>query len=186
MTTSAIARPLLIFAVLLVAGLSVTDAHAEPQLTEATPPDGQSLDAPPESFRLCFTEPVQLESPDQFSFIVSTPDGRTPGSRTEFASDGGCVTVDLGATENVPAGIWTLDWTVHAQADGSEGTGAIRVQVGGDFGLTPGPEAPAAPGAESDNDSGSDWWLIVAIVAGLALGLVIAAGIISTMRMRRR
>lgn len=187
MTTFSITRLLLPVA-LLCAGLAiVSNAHAEPVLTEVTPPDGQSLDAPPESFRLCFSEPVQLESPDQFSFVLTMPDGRTPGSRTEFESDGSCVTVDVGTTEDVPAGIWTLDWTVHAQSDGSEGSGEVAVQVGGDFGLTPGPDAPETPETTADDGGGgSDWWVIVAVVAGLALGLVVAAGVISVVRARRR
>jgi methionine-rich copper-binding protein CopC len=175
---------ILVAATVLVALLALAEwtsvAFAEPELVEATPPDGQSLDEPPTDFRLCYSEPVQMESPDQFMFVVNLPDGRSPGTRTEFEPDGICVTIDIGAIENVPDGIWSLDWLVHAQGDGSEASGTISVQVGGDFGLTPAPVD-----SESGDGGGSDLWMIVAVIAGLVLGLVLSIGVVGVIRRRR-
>lgn len=155
-------------------------AHAEPKITEASPQYGDVLETLPEFFRLCFSEPVKIEESTDWRFDVRTPEGRSLGLRIVFDTAGSCVDVYPGFPDPAPQGIWAFDWLVHAQADGSEGSGVINFQLGE---LQPGetplekPDTGGSTAISRDNGGGgTSTALIVAIAAGAAVILAAGAG----------
>ncbi len=149
---------------------------AEPQITEANPQFGDTIETLPEFLHLCFTEPVKVDESTDWKFDVKTPEGKALGLRIVFKPAGDCVDVFPGAPTEPPNGIWTFDWLVHAQSDGSEGSGAIKFQLGE---LRPGEtplEKPDVP--ESQSDSGDDGGVPIALLAVIGAGaaLIIVAG----------
>jgi len=177
---------ILLIAALLLGG--APRALAEPQITEANPQYGDVLETLPEFFRLCFSEPVKIEEPSDWKFDVRTPEGRSLGLRIVFDTAGGCVNVYPGFPDPAPQGIWAFDWLVHAQADGSEGSGVINFQLGE---LQPGetplerPETGDSTTASNDSDGGTSTALIVGIGAGVAVILVAGAGFVLNRRRAR-
>jgi hypothetical protein len=164
--------------------LEVSPAAAEPELDTAEPPDGTVLEAPPESVRLCFREPVKVEQ-DQWRFEMRA--GTQPlGLRIVFGTDGSCVDVFPGSDDDTPEGIWSLDWLVHAQSDGSEGSGVVRLQVGDlQPGQTPLPEPREPPQRSEENgDDGTPTALFV--LAGVGVAIVVLAVVGFTVRRVRR
>jgi len=170
----------------MVVGFSPPTAQAQPGITEASPAPGDVLQTLPEFFHLCFSEPVKVEESSDWKFNVSTPDHRDLGLRIVFQTSGSCVDVFPGAPEEPPDGIWTFDWLVHAQSDGSEGSGTINFQLGE---LQPGetPLMTPDPGAgtgQSDGDDGVPLGLYVA--AGVGVAVIVAAGAGFVLSRRRR
>jgi len=165
----------------------VPAAYAEPKLTEATPAYGDVLQTLPDSLHLCFSEAVKVENSTDWKFNVKTPDGTALGLRIVFKPAGDCVDVFVGSPEQPPEGIWTFEWLVHAQSDGSEGSGAVKFQLGQ---LQPGetPLEKAKPTASATSDSGNGGGtpvgLFVAVGAGVAL-IVVAGGGFALSRRRR-
>ena len=136
------------------------------------------IPALPEALHLCFTEPVKVESSDDWRFSVVTATGQTLGIRIEFQPDGSCVDVFPGAPDPPPEGIWTFDWLVRSQADDSEGSGTIKFQLGQ---LQPGEtplDRPDPPGGGGGSDDGSSTLLWIAVGAGAALILAASAGFV--------
>lgn len=159
-------------------------AHAEPELAEATPAYGDVIQALPEALHLCFTEPVKVETSDDWAFSVVTPTGQTLGIRIEFRPEGSCVDVFPGAPDPPPEGIWTFDWLVRSQADDSEGSGTIKFQLGQ---LQPGEtplDRPDSPGGGDGDDDGSSAVLLVAIGVGAVVILAASAGFVVSRRRR--
>lgn len=144
-----------------------TAAQAEPVIAEASPVHGDVLVTLPESFHLCFSEPVKVESTNDWKFNVRTPDGKDLGLRIVFQSNGNCVDVYPGAPEDPPQGIWAFDWLVHSQADDSEGSGTINFQLG-DLQPDETPVGRVSAGNNADEDDGDD---------GVRLGLYVVAGV---------
>ncbi|HET8943777.1 MAG TPA: copper resistance protein CopC [Dehalococcoidia bacterium] len=167
---------------MLPAVMAPTAALAEPKLTEASPSYGDVLEAIPEFLHLCFSEPVQVDDTGDWKFNVKTPEGQALGIRIVFEPSGGCVDVYPGVTEEPPQGIWTFDWLVRAQSDGSEGSGAIKFQMGE---LQPG-ETPLDKADSSlkpsDQDDGAPTGLVVAIGIGAALIIIATGGFILSRR----
>ncbi len=158
-----------LLAVILVAQAGAPGrALAQPQIKEAKPANGETLDTPPESLHLCFSEPVNVES--DWKFTVRSPDNTSLGLRIVFQPSGECVDVYPGAVAPEAAkGIWTFDWLVTSQASKEEGSGTIKFQVGGDFGLTPEP-TPRPEGSGDGGDGG---------IGTLGIALIVAAGVIA-------
>ncbi len=161
-------------------------ALAQPQITEAKPAGGETLDAPPESLHLCFSEPVKVESSSDWKFTVRPPNGTSLGLRIVFQPSGECVDVYPGAIEPEAAkGIWTFDWLVHSQSSGEEGSGTIKFQVGGDFGLTPGP-TPRPASSSGDGGGGGIGALGIALIVAAAVIAAGSVGLVAYGRARRR
>lgn len=169
---------------MFVPGMAPMLARAEPELTEANPEYGDVLETPPEFLHLCFTEPVEVEDPKDWRFNVATPEGQALGIRIVFEPSGDCVDVYPGAPDEPPQGIWTFDWLVHAQADGSEGSGVIKFQLGE---LQPGEtplDKPDSGGTADNDDSGAPTVLLLAVGVGAAL-IIAATGGFALSRRRR-
>lgn len=162
-------------------------ALAQPQIKEAKPANGETVDAPPESLHLCFSEPVKVESSDDWKFTVRPPDGTSLGLRIVFQPSGDCVDVYPGSIPpEASKGIWTFDWLVHSQASGEEGSGTIKFQVGGDFGLTPEPTPrPSGEASGGGGSGGLSTWGVVLILAAAVIA-VGSVGLVAYGRARRR
>ena len=155
-------------------------AFAEPEVTAATPRDGEVLAQPPNVLNLCFSEPVKSEGEDAWSFVVSPGASASLGLRIEFAEDASCVNVYPGPSDL--QGIWKFDWTVHAQSDDSEGSGTILFQVGAlGTGQTPLP-SPETPDLDEDDD-GPPLALIALAAAG---AVILVAGVVGFLIRRRK
>lgn len=162
-------------------------ALAQPQITEAKPANGETLDAPPESLHLCFSEPVKVESSSDWKFTVRPPNGTSLGLRIVFQPSGECVDVYPGAIGAEAAkGIWTFDWLVHSQASGEEGSGTIKFQVGGDFGLTPGPTPRPGDRVDASGGGGAIGTLGIALIVAAAVIAAGSVGLLAYGRARRR
>ncbi len=166
---------------------SAPGARAEPRLTEAQPADGAVLQGVPEALHLCFTDAVKLNDPSDWKFSVKTPDGTPLGLRIVFQTDGRCVDVHPGTPTNPPNGIWNFSWLVHAQSDGSEGSGLIRFQLGElRPGETPLPATPV-PRQSTAGDGSSDdttTFLFIALAVGTAIVLLGGSGFFLARRRR--
>lgn len=177
----------LLLAMAFAAGRAPMAALAEPNLTEQNPAYGDVLQTLPESLHLCFSEPVKVDESSDWKFSVLTPEGRALGLRIVFKPSGDCVDVFPGAPEEPPQGIWTFEWLVHGQADGSEASGVVKFQLGE---LQPGetplekPDSGDATETGGGNDGGSTAGLYVAIGAGAALILVAGGGFALSKRRR--
>jgi methionine-rich copper-binding protein CopC len=160
-------------------------AYAQPSITEATPAHGEVLATLPESFRLCFSEPVKVENASDWAFNVTTPEGRDLGLRIVFDTGGNCVDVFPGVPDEPPEGIWAFDWLVRAQADDSEGSGSINFQLGA---LQPDETPIETPDAtetgQPNDDDGVPLGLYVA--AGVGIVVILAAGAGFALSRRRR
>lgn len=166
----------------LAPAMAPTAVHAEPKLTEAKPAYGDVLEAIPEFLHLCFSEPVKVDDAGDWKFNVKTPQGQALGIRIVFEPSGSCVDVYPGVPEEPPPGIWTFDWLVLAQADGSEGSGSIKFQMGE---LQPGEtplDKPNSGVTASDQDDGTATGLLIAIGMGAALIIVATGGFIFSRR----
>jgi methionine-rich copper-binding protein CopC len=172
--------------VVLCVVTATSPAMAEPELVESTPLDGSVLEAPPETVRLCFSEPVQTEE-DDWRMTMRAPGGQVPGLRIVFADDGTCVTVFPGRVSEPSEGIWSLDWLVHAQSDESEKSGVVRLQVGelqpGDTPL-PTPQQPRQT-TESDDD-GAPTALVALAAVGAVIVVLASLAFVIRRRTRRR
>ena len=185
--TAASAAGALLLSLAFAAGMAPMSAHAEPELTAQNPAYGDVLQALPEFLHLCFSEPVKVNESKDWTFNVLTPEGRALGLRIVFEPSGDCVDVFPGAPEEPPQGIWTFDWLVHAQADDSAGSGAIKFQLGE---LQPGetpldrPDSGDTTEPAAGDDGSNSTALYVVIGAGAALILVAAGGFALSRRRR--
>ena len=172
-----------LMAMAVTLAIAPASVHAEPELAEANPGYGDVLEIMPESLHLCFSEPVKVGDPSDWKFDVATPEGQSLGIRIVFESAGDCVDVFPGVPDDPPQGIWTFDWLVRAQADGSEGSGSIKFQLGE---LPPGqtPLVKPASGAMGGGDGGSSTGLLLAIGAGIIVIAIATAGFIFGRRRR--
>ncbi len=175
------ALALLLLALATALAFSASPAYAQIELTEADPPDGASLDAPPDVVHLCFSQPAIIEDNTTFEFGFQMPDGRGLGLRIVFQSDGECVDVHVGLPDERPAGEYTLEWQVTAAEGDEEGSGTLRFQVSA--GDTPVPPPSPTPGetpppvTPSPDDDGPDILLLalitIASVGGAAVLLTL-------------
>jgi methionine-rich copper-binding protein CopC len=157
------ALALLLLALAAALAFPASPAYAQVELTEADPPDGAQLDAPPEIVHLCFSEPVIVDDHTTFEFGYWMPDGRRLGQRTVFQPDGECVDVHPGLPDERPAGQYTFDWQVTAAEGDEVGSGTLEFEVTTDSTPAPSPsptETPLAgtpsPAADTDTGDGDD------------------------------
>jgi methionine-rich copper-binding protein CopC len=144
----------------VASALAVSPARAQIALTEAQPPDGAQLDAPPELVRLCFSQPVSIEDGTAFKFDYQTPDGRSLGSRIVFELSGECVDVFPGLPDEPPAGEYRFEWQVTAAQGDEESSGTLQFQV------TPG----GTPAGAAGDDEGPDILFLALITTASAGG----------------
>src|SRR5574341_1328586 len=176
------AAAIAVISLMLAPSMAPPAVHAEPKLTEADPSYGDVLEAVPEFLHLCFSEPVKVDDTGDWKFNVKTPQGQALGIRIVFEPGGGCVDVYPGFPQEPPQGIWTFDWLVLAQSDGSEGSGSIKFQMGE---LQPGEtplDKPDSLVTASDQDNGPATGLLVAIGIGAALIIIATGGFIISRR----
>lgn len=179
-----ITGPTVVLLALLLVGQAIFTGRvlAQPEITEANPAHGATLDQVPESLHLCFSEPVNVES--GWAFSVKAPNGTALGLRIVFDPSGNCVNVFPGKVQDdATEGIWTFDWRVQSQATADEGSGTIQFQVGGDFGLTPAPTTPPA-GATAEKGGSDTLTIVLIVVAGILA--VASIGLLVYGRWRRR
>jgi len=155
------ALALLLLALAAALAFPASPAYAQVELTEADPPDGAQLDAPPEIVHLCFSEPVIVDDNTTFEFGYWMPDERRLGLRIVFQSDGECVDVHPGLPDERPAGEYTFDWQVTAAEGDEVGSGTLEFEVTTDSTPAPSPtETPLAgtpsPAADTDTGDGDD------------------------------
>ena len=129
------------------------------ELTEADPPDGARLIAPPETVHLCFSQLIRGD----FLISYKLPSGPNLGLRIAFLPDGRCLDIQPTLPDNPPEGEHTLEWQVAAVTGGEEGSGQLRFQIGERVaaavaspvaGATPPPATP--PADETTTGSGDD------------------------------
>jgi len=145
-----------VLAVFAALALTALPAQAQIQLTEADPPDGAQLQAPPELIHVCFSQPVKAGDVTSWRFGLKMPDGTFLGLRTEFKIGGTCADVYPGLPHERPAGEYVFEWRVTAAEGGEEGSGTLSFRVTQSTTATPTP-APtasptASPGAGTDDD----------------------------------
>jgi methionine-rich copper-binding protein CopC len=166
-------------ALVVFAGATGSRAFAEPGIATSDPAEAAILPSPPEVLKLCFSEPVEVEGQDAWAFSVDHGDGSTLGLNVVFAPDGSCVDIHPGQPSS--EGVWRLDWLVHAQSDGSEGSGKVNFQVGElQAGETP------VPALGEDNDDAEDppILLIGLLIVGAVIVILGIAG--TAVRLLRR
>ncbi len=168
-----LAFPLILVALTAALVLPASPAYAQIELTEVDPPDGAQLDAPPEMVHICFSEPVMIKDPADFSFRYLVPDGRSLGLRIVFRPSGECVDVFPGIPDDSPEGRYTFEWQITAAEGGEEGSGTLYFQVGkGGTVVTPVP-AGGDPGTVDSGDDGPDILLTALITTGVAGGVAV-------------
>jgi len=156
------APALLLLALAAALMLPASPAYAQIELTEADPPDGDRLDAPPDVVHLCFSQPVNIEDSTTFSFNYLIPDGLSLGLRIVFGPDGECVDVFPGLPTIRPTGEYTFEWQVTAAEGDEEGSGTLHFQVTQSTsatpapGETPPPVTPSPEGGSGAGDAGDD------------------------------
>lgn len=177
MTANRILWPAIVFltAVAVPLGIWTGTAGAQPELTETNVENGDVLDTPPEMFHLCFSEPVNTQDladyvPEQegevpWQFSVIQPDNRELGLRIVFQSDGECVDVFPGLSEETLEGIWIFNWMVRSQETNEEASGAITFRVGEGG-------SPSPIGQDNDEDDGGTDAAVIALIA-LGVGAVV-------------
>jgi methionine-rich copper-binding protein CopC len=174
-------------AVLVVATIAAVfapaTAHAQPELIEVAPVEGASLSELPEFFHLCFSEAVKIEPTKEWGFNLRPPDGSGVGLRTVFGTDATCVDVYPGVLAEPPPGIWSLSWLVHAQSDGSEGSGELRYQIGD---LQPGDTPLATRKISTAGGDGDAVPTASVVLIGVGVVIVLCAAIGFGLRVRRR
>lgn len=185
MTGLRVLSVLAVMAILTAAALvQIGSARAQPEIIETNVENGDVLDAPPELFHICFSEPVNTEdqpagdavdAQTPWRFDVMLPDGRGLGLRIVFEPDGECVDVEPGIPEDPPEGIWTFDWMVRSQATGEESSGVLTFRVG------PG-DPPSSDVSDTDDD---DTILLLAIIA-VAIGVAVIIGTTAAIVVMRR
>jgi len=173
------ALALLLLALAVALAFPASPAYAQIELTEADPPDGARLNAPPDVVHLCFSQPVIIEDNTAFDFGYQMPDGRNLGLRIVFQPDGDCVDVYPGLPDEYPAGEYTFEWQVTAAEGDEEGSGTLQFQVSAGGTPVPPPSPtptetpPAGTPTQEDDDDGPDILLLalitIASVGGAAV-----------------
>jgi len=173
------ALALLLLALAVALAFPASPAYAQIELTEADPPDGTRLNAPPDVVHLCFSQPVIIEDNTAFDFGYQMPDGRNLGLRIVFQPDGDCVDVYPGLPDEYPAGEYTFEWQVTAAEGDEEGSGTLQFQVSAGGTPVPAPSPtptetpPDGTPTQEDDDDGPDILLLalitIASVGGAAV-----------------
>ena len=149
------------------------------ELTEANPPDGALLNAPPETVLLCFSQLIRGD----FRISYKLPSGQNLGLRIAFLPNGRCLDVQPTLPDDPPDGEYTLEWQVTAAEGGEGGSGELLFQIGEGgsppsspppiTSETPPPATPPAGGgpdtADAGDDSGPDI-LLTALVTTASVG----------------
>jgi methionine-rich copper-binding protein CopC len=160
-----VALALLLAALAAALAFPATPAYAQIEITEADPPDGAHLNAPPDVVHLCFSQPVNIEDNTAFRFRYQMPNGRSLGLRIVFQRDGECVDVDPGLPDEYPVGEYTFAWQVTAAEGDEVGSGTLRFQIGA--GETPSPDG--SQGTGDADDDGPDI-LFLALITTASVG----------------
>jgi methionine-rich copper-binding protein CopC len=181
------ALALLLLALAVALAFPASPAYAQIELTEADPPDGTLLDAPPDVVHLCFSQPVNNEDKASFDFSYQMPDGHRLGLRIAFQTDGECVDVYPGLPDERPAGEYTFEWQVTAAEGDEEGSGTLQFQVSESSTATPAPSPtpgetppPVTPSPEAGtvtgdagDDDGPDILLLALITTASVGGIAV-------------
>lgn len=161
--------------------LSCGPAFAHARLTETYPADGDALAEPPEQVQLRFSEPVgaefdPIEVYDQEGDRVDEDDARVS------PEDRRLLVADLGEPGE---GSYTVGWRVTS-ADGHPVDGGFEFAVDASaVGAGAGsPIAPVERSAEQEEEAGSMWGAVLAILAVLLVCVLAVAGLV-VLRQRR-
>jgi len=125
------APALLLLALAAALMLPASPAYAQIELTEADPPDGARLDAPPDVVHLCLSQPVNTKDSTTFDFNYLMPDGSNLGLRIVFGLGGECVKVFPGLPDDPLAGEYTFEWQVTAAEGDEQGSGTLAITRAG-------------------------------------------------------
>ncbi len=191
----ALTLTLLALAATLAFLTSTAYAQTEPiELTEADPPDGARLIAPPETVHLCFSQRIRGD----FRISYKLPSGRNLGLRITFLPDGRCLDVQPTLPDDPPEGEHTLEWQVTAAVGGEGGSGELRFQIGEGGspppsrsptpGGTPPPATPPAGGGPDTADAGDDEGPDILLTALITIAAAGGAAMLTTLLyvLRRR
>jgi methionine-rich copper-binding protein CopC len=187
-------------------------AHAQPEITESDPREGEVLSEPPAVIHLCFSEPVDIRNRDAFSFRLRAPDGLGLGFRAEFLGRGECVDIHPGGAAGEVVGVWTLDWQVTSLASGQQRSGRLQFSVAGEGspapsrtpaptpdGGTPEPDTtptqaatptpaatpiPVSTGGAAESGGGPDILLVALITTGAMMGAAVLGLVAYVIRLR--
>lgn len=155
-------------------------ARAQPEVTGIDPQDGAVLSEPPQVIRICFSEPVRHERPDDYRFSVLTPEKRGLGFRTVFNRDGTCADVYPGRPVGSTRGLWTFQWQVLLQATGKPASGSVSFTVTRE--ASPG-QAPAGPLA-TPQATGPDVLQMALLTTASILGAGVVGLLLYLVRLR--
>src|SRR5262245_46539670 len=117
-------RGLLLFAVLLFAGVLDAFAHASPMLYE--PAASAVLEQPPQRIRIQFSERLEAKAS---SITVFAPDG-SPAQGDDGAPDPSDPRVFSVSVRNAGTGAYTVSWQVVSRDDGHFTKGGYSFSVG--------------------------------------------------------
>ncbi len=109
-------------AVFILAGIQLTLAHSVVQ--SSLPPANASLDTPPQTLLVTFSEPVD---PGFSTLTVLDRNGQTVSTRPVFSRDGRRITVPL---KEISRGVYSVRWRVLSAIDGHTTTGFFAFAVG--------------------------------------------------------
>lgn len=177
----------ILLVIVLLAG--TRSAAAEPEVTEMNLEQSDVLDAPPDSVRMCFSEPVQLSQDPEVTptlepgaeppwmFNMTTSEGVALGLRIVFEPSGECVEVFPGLPEDPPQGTWMFEWLVKAQSDGEEASDLITFAVGRES------QNGSTAGSSSDSDGLGALEIVLIVIAATC---IVGGGVMfATQRIRR-
>ena len=177
-----------------------------PQITYQNVYAGDVLSEHPHAFQFCFSEPVNLLTPDDHNFGLETPEGIPLSQRIVFQPDGYGVTIYPGSdVPEIPASlptakeqVWTFQYLVTAADDGAPTEGEIHFTLDDDAPAIPHESTSACfqdgftlvptgtSAAAGDENGGVDSLLLGLIAAGLVVGMATAGGIALVLRRRGR
>lgn len=173
-------------------------AQAHSELVSTNPEDGARLDAPPTTVSFTFNEDLL---PDFVRFIATDPSGQT-GDLPASSVEGSTATIAWPA--DAPGGEWTVSYRVVSQ-DGHPVEGGITFSYAGATPTSSAPQPSSAspaptsamptsamptsaapnpsmsPAAEASSGGLPGW-----IIAGIAIAVIAAVGVVLALVVRRR
>ncbi|MFD4640022.1 copper resistance protein CopC [Lentzea sp. NPDC058436] len=169
---------------LLTATAFVVPAQAHAELKSSNPASGATLEAPPKTIELVFSESISL--PDGDAITITGADGaKVPVTQANAVDSTITATLDTSAAKS---GVHTVDWSAKS-ADGDTVTGKFTFTM-----TVPAPTSSAAaptttttsapasttpPSAAPDESGGVPIWV------WLLIALVVVVGVILLVRRRK-
>jgi methionine-rich copper-binding protein CopC len=125
-------RPAKLLALLLlfwaVSLMLPTAVGAQPRLLESTPRQDARLGRPPQTMRLCFSEPIARANPNDYGLTLTHAGGASVPLSVRPTADGTCLEAQA-AWPQEATGAYTLFWRVRQEQGGQSLSGSLSFTI---------------------------------------------------------